>query len=51
VKYREIIATTSRKSVGVTAACQQWIAAGEQFGLLTLIATTEGVSFWMRMKI
>jgi len=40
----------SARPVGVGAASQRWILAGEQSSLLTRIATTENISLFARMK-
>jgi hypothetical protein len=42
--------TISAKPVGVGAASQQWIPAGEECGLRTHIAITESVSLCGQMK-
>jgi hypothetical protein len=50
VQYWEIIADDLSKAVGVGAASQPWILAGERSGLLTHIGATESVSLCEPMR-
>ena len=49
-RYATISPTISAKPVGVGAASQRLIPAGERSGLQTRIATTESVSLCVPMK-
>jgi hypothetical protein len=49
VQYWEIIADNLKKAGWSWVASQPWILRDEQSGLLTRIATTEGVSLCRRM--